>query len=445
MYEWKMKKTEEFIMRDVGIVMPVYKQDPLYLRLALQSVLNQSYERYHFVVVSDGAPEETNEVIRELTKADRRVQFILKDKNEGVSKALNTGFAALMTIEEVKYLTWVSSDNIYFPPFIETLRSVLAQGQDELGLVYSSFRHIDERGKHILNENLPAFRKMQEKPKEKLLDFCYIGTSFMYKKEYAAMISGYFMEPVEDYEYWLRLTEYCDIEYIPVELMDYRVASTHSISAQLRSSVTQHRRWRYMFNLAKHQARLRRRIPFETTVLFPVQHANNEVIEQYERLLEQAYSNYKLIVLDLSEKAFASRVLKHISDPRVSFHEMPNIGFEEALKLGIKSADTPFTFLYGHAPFPKALDALANLMAAHEELSKQKEKADVVSSYFLNGSIPSGDQKVFQSNNGPIGLRMKATELERPPFSELYRTEKLIEMVDRRGNKMEAPLNEREN
>lgn len=46
-------------MKDVGIVMPVYKQDPVYLELALLSILEQNYRNFYFVIVSDGAPEET--------------------------------------------------------------------------------------------------------------------------------------------------------------------------------------------------------------------------------------------------------------------------------------------------------------------------------------------------------------------------------------------------
>lgn len=61
------------------------------------------------------------------------------------------------------------------------------------------------------------------------------------------------MGPVEDYEYWLRLSELCEVVYVPVELMVYRVNSPESISTQLRTSLPKHRFWRYKFNLARQE------------------------------------------------------------------------------------------------------------------------------------------------------------------------------------------------
>ncbi|MDF1997288.1 glycosyltransferase family 2 protein [Peribacillus frigoritolerans] len=65
-------------MRDVGIVMPVYKQYPNYLELALRSVLQQTYGNYYLVNVSDGAPYDTVEVIQKVTKGMK--EYISKKK-----------------------------------------------------------------------------------------------------------------------------------------------------------------------------------------------------------------------------------------------------------------------------------------------------------------------------------------------------------------------------
>ncbi|MEJ9227124.1 glycosyltransferase family 2 protein [Priestia aryabhattai] len=408
-------------MADVGIVMPVYKQDLNYLDLALNSVLKQDYENFYFIIVSDGAPPEVNNKITELTTGDNRVHFIIKEKNEGVSKALNTGFDFLMKFDEIEYLTWVSSDNIYFQNFIKKLREALVNGPEEVGLVYSSFRHIDHDGKHILNEDLLAFRKFQEKPKESLLDLCYIGTSFMYKKIYASKIDGYFMEPVEDYEYWLRLTDHCDIKYIPTELMDYRVASPHSISAQLQGSVYQHRRWRYAFNLAKHQTRNRRTIPFEVTIIFPVQQLSEVTVSQYEHILNQSYSNYKLLIIDLSPRAKVSRALKQISDPRVAFFELPNKSIMDAIKFGVDSADTPYTLLFKELCLPLALDSLALLVDIHYQLMKEFQYNEIASTFFIDDFPDIISPKAFKTNAGFIGFSQTCNQ-SNITLNQLYKT-----------------------
>ncbi|MBU8757005.1 glycosyltransferase family 2 protein [Priestia megaterium] len=402
-------------MKDVGIVMPVYKQDPAYLELALRSILEQSYNNYYFVIVSDGAPPDTVSVIKDVTKGDERVHLILKEKNEGVAKTLNVGFDYLMNFEEVKYFTWVSSDNVYYSTFIEKLRHALVEAPEGVGLSFSNFLHVDHNRVPLEGPEYKDFYKYQNQPKENLLDVCFIGVSFMYKKEVAATIEGYRLEPVEDYDYWLRLTEQCEITFVPHVLMEYRTNSPQSISAQLRNSKMQHRRWRYAFKLAQQEARNRRGIPFKLTVIYPVQDGSKSTIEKLELLFEQYFSNYKLIIIDRSLNQSAINVLQHIEDPRVKFLESPGSSEKEAIKIGLREADTPFTLIYGKGIFPSTSYVLQSLMLYHNQYIEQGLEKTIISTMDISG--------------GNISSRTVLLE-EEPSFGELYQTEKLIEILN---------------
>ncbi|MGA6840567.1 glycosyltransferase family 2 protein [Priestia megaterium] len=401
-------------MRDVGIVMPVYKQDPIYLELALRSILEQSYNNYYFVIVSDGAPPDTVSVIKDVTKEDERIHLILKEENEGVAKTLNVGFDYLMKIEEVKYFTWVSSDNVYYPTFIEKLRDALELASEDVGLSFSNFIHVDHNLVPLDEPQYKDFYKYQNQPKENLLDVCFIGVSFMYKKQVAAMIDGYRLEPVEDYDYWLRLTEQCEIIFVPYVLMEYRTNSPQSVSAQLRNSKSQHRRWRYAFKLAQHEARNRRGIPFKLTVIYPVQDGSKKTIEKLELLLEQYFSNYKLIIIDRSLDRSAINVLQHIEDPRVKFLELPGASEKEAITLGLTEADTPFTLIYGKGVFPSTSFVLQSLMLYHNQYIEQGLEKTIISTTDIS--------------EGNISARTVPLE-EEPAFGHLYQTERLIEIL----------------
>lgn len=406
-------------MRDVGIVMPVYKQDPAYLELALRSILEQSYKNYYFVIVSDGAPPDTVAVIKNVTKGDNRVHLILKEKNEGVARTLNIGFDYLMQIEEVKYLTWVSSDNIYYMTFIEKLREALEKSPSEVGLSFSRFIHVDSNRVPLTGPQYKEFYHYQDQPKENLLDVCFIGVSFMYKKQFAAMIDGYKLEPVEDYDYWLRITEYCEIVFVPDILMEYRTNSPLSISAQLRNSKTQHQRWRYAFNLAKHQARNRRSIPFKLTVIYPVQDGSEKTVNKLEKLLEQSFSNYKLVIIDTSFNRAGINIMQHISDPRVKFIELPGANKKDAILTGMKDADTPFTLIYGEGIFPSTQLVLYKLVTYYEQLIQQGLEKTIITT--------------IDTNYGHVTSRIKLLK-EEPAFGELYRTEKLLKLLERRNS-----------
>ncbi|MEI2325693.1 glycosyltransferase family 2 protein [Priestia megaterium] len=401
-------------MKDVGIVMPVYKQDPAYLELALRSILEQSYNNYYFVIVSDGAPPDTVSVIKDVTKGDERVHLILKEKNEGVAKTLNVGFDYLMNFEEVKYFTWVSSDNVYYSTFIEKLRHALVEAPEDVGLSFSNFLHVDHNQVPLEGPEYKNFYKYQNQPKENLLDVCFIGVSFMYKKEVAATIEGYRLEPVEDYDYWLRLTEQCEITFVPHVLMEYRTNSPQSISAQLRNSKTQHRRWRYAFKLAQQEARNRRGIPFKLTVIYPVQDGSKSTIEKLELLFEQYFSNYKLIIIDRSLNQSAINVLQHIEDPRVKFLESPGASEKEAITIGLTEADTPFTLIYGKGVFPSTSSVLQSLMLCYNQYIEQELEKTIISIMDISG--------------GNVSTRTVLLE-EEPAFGQLYQTERLIEII----------------
>lgn len=390
-------------MPDVGIVMPVYKQKPSFLRAAIQSVLNQSYSNFKFLIVIDGAPE-VRSIIENEVQQDRRVRIIMNEHNQGVAKTLNCGFQHLFEDIDLQYLTWVSSDNIYYSDFIRLQRKQLKRGPEQLGLVYTCFREIDDNDLQVYDDfHTEEMKEYQSKPKEELLDYCLIGPSFMYKSKYAKAIDGYGMEPVEDYEYWLRLTELCDIEYIPEVLMDYRVNSQFSVSAQLHS-MQQHRRWRNAYQTAKFLARERRNIPVETTILHPISDSSTEAMDLLEQVLEQYYSNFHLIVLDLSPGRLVAEQLSVIPDPKIKYVAMPGMDEREAIIHALRNVHTPFTMVYG-----KERLSMFDL----ERLSIRLRKASdlIISVYFT----PSHDL---------IDFRIEPTSHE-SVYNELYNTHML--------------------
>ncbi|SDS71676.1 Glycosyltransferase, GT2 family [Paenibacillaceae bacterium GAS479] len=403
-------------MTDVGIVMPVYKQKPEFLALAIQSVLAQTYQKFRFILVIDGAPE-MEPLVQTQVGQDQRVEILAYPDNKGVAHALNTGFEPLLRDNRIQYLTWVSSDNIYDPHYLELLRAALVKGSPELGLVYSSFRSIDDEGRQLNSEaELASMHRYQSQPEEKLLDSSIVGISFMYRSNYARLTGLYGMQPVEDYDYWLRLTEHCRMEHLPVELVDYRVNSSFSISASLKSEHA-HRRWRYAYHLTRYQARKRRGIASQLTVLFPLVHAREHEIAIIENLYEQTYSNYICTVLDLSESGQPTEVLSNISHPTTSFNSFPGMKVTNSLLYASYSISTPYTLVLGPKLFQEAVD-LENLL----DHANQKGQLNEISWFFSRGQVPRLTSSRLSSGQGVV---------EKPDiFHEIFRTESLQQLLE---------------
>jgi hypothetical protein len=134
------------------------------------------------------------------------------------------------------------------------------------------------------------------------------------------------------------------------------VQSQFSVSKRLANSVDQHRRWRYTFNLIKQQARTRRNISLETTLIFMADVTTPEMVAHYEKCLDQYYSNFKLLFYDTTPQASAIEAVRGISDPRVAFFHKPGASEQMVLNEGLKIANTAFIMLYRFGPNGGAMD-----------------------------------------------------------------------------------------
>lgn len=92
----------------VSIIIPVYN-GANYMKEAIDSALNQTYENIEVLVINDGSKDD-GETERIALSYGNKIRYLHKE-NGGVSSALNLG------IREMKgeYFSWLSHDDVYFP------------------------------------------------------------------------------------------------------------------------------------------------------------------------------------------------------------------------------------------------------------------------------------------------------------------------------------------
>lgn len=73
----------------VSIIIPVYNVEE-YLKKCIDSLLAQTFKDIKIILVDDGSTDSSSKICDEYNRKDKRVLVIHK-KNEGVSKARNTG------------------------------------------------------------------------------------------------------------------------------------------------------------------------------------------------------------------------------------------------------------------------------------------------------------------------------------------------------------------
>lgn len=102
----------------VSIVIPVYN-GANYMKEAIDSALNQTYENIEVLVINDGSKDDGETEKIALSYGDK-IRYFYKE-NGGVSSALNLG------IREMKgeYFSWLSHDDAYFPEKVSSQMEAL--------------------------------------------------------------------------------------------------------------------------------------------------------------------------------------------------------------------------------------------------------------------------------------------------------------------------------
>ena len=197
--------------------MPVYNTEK-YVAEAVESILNQTYQKFEFIIIDDGSTDRSVKILKRYEIQDPRIRLISR-QNHGVSKTRNE----LIREANGELLVWADSDDISYPDRIERLLNTFFS-VDKLIWVSSAFRLVDPSGMPICI----------------MSDFCSygIGTAMVLKRSASAI--GGFREnfPIgEDTDFGLRMSEVGQMAYIETPLLDYRQHFS-SICNSLRLSVS---------------------------------------------------------------------------------------------------------------------------------------------------------------------------------------------------------------
>ena len=74
----------------VSVIMAAYNEQER-LKDTIESILNQTFTDFEFIIVNDGSTDKTQEILDYYAKKDERVRIIVNEKNMGLTKSLNRG------------------------------------------------------------------------------------------------------------------------------------------------------------------------------------------------------------------------------------------------------------------------------------------------------------------------------------------------------------------
>jgi glycosyltransferase involved in cell wall biosynthesis len=199
----------------VSIVIPCYNRK-LYLGLAIQSVLNQTFTDFELIIVDDGSTDNSLQIAQQFAASDTRIKVLTSKQNQGEAQALKKGFDTA----QGNFVGQVDSDDLLEPEALELTVQAL-EGDPGLGIVYTNYIDIDEDG----NKVRVGMRCSIPYSAERLLTKMMVFHFTLIRRSVYQSVGGFNpkFDPVQDYDLLLRLSEVTRISRIPEFLYLHRI------------------------------------------------------------------------------------------------------------------------------------------------------------------------------------------------------------------------------
>lgn len=200
----------------ISVLMSAYNSEK-YVAEAIESILNQTFKDFEFIIVNDGSTDKTAEIIAQYAKSDKRIKFIDNKNNAGIVAALNQG----LDFCNGEYIARMDSDDISLPErFAKQVKYM--DGHPECGACST---WAEKFGPNITKDRILTYM-----PTVKLLDFVLYGdrvlnpgsmvrrsvlveNNIKYKSEY---------KYAEDYAFWVEVCKHAEIHNLQEILLKYR-------------------------------------------------------------------------------------------------------------------------------------------------------------------------------------------------------------------------------
>lgn len=200
-------------MPKISVLFPTYNTKEEHLREAMESVLNQTFSDFEFIVLDDCSPDANVEkVVKSYT--DPRIRFYRNERNLGISQTRNK----LIDLASGEYLAVMDHDDVSLPERFEKEAAYL-DAYPDVGVVSCKAEKFPHGGLTRNPENDKEIKLAMMRSCAITHSACMIRKSVLadnnirYEEEYS---------PSEDYALYIRLMPKTKFHNLPEVLFRYR-------------------------------------------------------------------------------------------------------------------------------------------------------------------------------------------------------------------------------
>jgi len=217
------------MMVKISVVMPVYNAGP-FLPEAIESILNQTFSDFEFIIINDGSTDDSGALISQYGLRDGRIK-VKHQTNQGVVAALNTGF----DLSRGKYIARMDADDVSLPERLEK-QVVFMEAHPQIGVCGAWVRTIGQPDGRIWRYPVDdptircqlLFHSPLAHPAVIIRQELLEETGLRYESRY---------KHAEDYAFWSKLSIYTKFANIPDVLHLYRMHSQQVMQTYLSTNL----------------------------------------------------------------------------------------------------------------------------------------------------------------------------------------------------------------
>lgn len=185
----------------ISVIMPAYNAE-LFIGEAIESILNQTFTNYEFIIINDGSNDSTEKIIKRYK--DTRIKYIKNKINLGLSETLNRG----IDLATGNYIARMDADDISFPDRLTKQVTFLSNNPD-YGVVGCMYIVLDEKRKPFEIGGMD-YRTDEEIKLALFSNNVFLHGETMFRRELLENILNPYntkYNPCEDYKLWIILSK----------------------------------------------------------------------------------------------------------------------------------------------------------------------------------------------------------------------------------------------
>ena len=239
-----MNKTKSILMPTpcISVIMSVYN-GARFLREAVDSILQQSFTDFEFIIVDDASTDETQAILAGY--GDKRIRLLRNTQNVGLTISLNRA----LVVARGRYIARMDADDISLPKRFEQQVEHLDAHQDVLALGTSA-DIVDARG--VFYRRMPVPVCHEDVVIWLLINCSIVHGSVMFRNRADIRYNESF-KAAQDYDLWVRLLETGRMANLPEVLYLWRdhAQSVTSARYEMQSALAREIARRHLSNVIR--------------------------------------------------------------------------------------------------------------------------------------------------------------------------------------------------